>query len=112
MEEKETKERDEEMECSQPGKEAPEGGTSGPSKDPVNVDTPGWKSSQGDQGSGAIGTEGEETLGVLDVEEKTGEKPLKEEDVPGTGTGVGGEVAPVGDQVHGHAGTVEGEEKN
>ena len=27
-----------------------------PTKDPVNVDTPGWKSSQGDQGSGVFGT--------------------------------------------------------
>ena len=31
-------------------------------KDPVNVDTPGWKSSQGDQGSGVFGTGGEKSL--------------------------------------------------
>ena len=64
MEEEKTKdrERDEEREQSQPGKEASEGGTSGPLKDPVNVGTPGWKSSQGDQGSGVFGTGGEKSL--------------------------------------------------
>ena len=65
--------------------------TPGPSKDPVNVETPGWKSSQGDQGSGVFGTGGDKPTVAEEKEE--------EKDASGTGTGVGGEVAPVGGRV-------------
>ena len=66
--------------------------------DPVNVDTPGWKSSQGDQGSGVFGTGREKPL---DDGQKAEEEAPTEENVSGTSTGVGGEVAPVGGQIPG-----------
>ena len=93
--EEEEKEKDE---GSQSRKKTSEESTPGPIKDPVNVDTPGWKSSQGDQGSGVFGTGGEKSL---DDGQKAEEEAPTEEYVSGTRTGVGGEVAPVGGQIPG-----------
>ena len=67
-----------------------------PITDPVNVDTPGWKSSQGDQGSGVFGTGREKSF--TDGQKGEEEAPTKE-NVSGTRTGVGGEVEPVGGQI-------------
>ena len=75
-------------------KPQPEESTLDLHKDPVNVDSPVWKSSQGGQGSGDPREGGAKSKGKK--EDQQGK-----EDVPGTRTGVGGEVAPVGDQVHG-----------
>ena len=65
---------------------------------PVNVDTPGLKSSQGGQGSGVFGTGRDKSM--TDGQKGEEETPT-EENVSGTRTGVGGEVAPVGGQIPG-----------
>ena len=57
----------------------PEESTPNLHKDPVNVDSPGWKSSQGAQGSGDPREGGAKSKG------KKGDQQEKE-DVPGTGT--------------------------
>jgi hypothetical protein len=66
---------------------------------PVNVDTSGWKSSQGGQGSGVLDFETGRDMpmnGQNGEEETSGEK-----NVSGIGTDVGGEVASVGGQIPG-----------
>ena len=98
MEAKEGHEEEQE-EYNQPAKEAVEDSTSEPLGDPVNVDTPGWKSSQGGQGSGVFGTGGENPTDAEEEEIKS-----TEGDAPGTEAGVGGEVAPGGGQMQGPAG--------
>ena len=77
MEAKEGHEEEQE-EYNQPAKEAVEDSTSEPLGDPVNVDTPGWKSSQGDQGSGVFGTGGAKSL---DAERKVEEEEKSQHDL-------------------------------
>ena len=74
---------------------------SGVSEDvsPVNVDTSGWKSSQGGQGSGVFDFE---TGRDMPMTRQSGEEETsREENVSGTRTDVGGEVASVGGQIPG-----------